>query len=98
MIPGYKSLSYNVKVELEGDEWTLYKPLPIFTADDPCSDLDYQALYSAGHVSPTIGEQEPDVTPADFAPSEDAQPLLALLSIQKKLSPSDKRNMSYLFL
>jgi len=74
----------------------LYLSLQLMTLAG--SDLDYQALYSAGHVSPTIGEQEPDVTPADFAPSEDAQPLLALLRIQKKLSPSDKRHICYLFL
>jgi len=74
----------------------LYLSLQLMTLAG--SDLDYQALYSAGHASPTIGEQEPDVTSVDFSPSEDAQPLLALLRIQKKLSPSDKRNMSYLFL
>jgi len=40
---------------------------PILAANDPGIGLDSWALYSTGHISP-IGEQEPDDTPADFAP------------------------------
>jgi len=68
---------------------------PILAADDPGIGLDSSwALYSTGHIRP-IGEQEPDDTPADFAPNEQGCSACAYYThkLQKTLSPSNKRHV-----
>ena len=69
-----------MKVELE-DGCTIYTPLHIIAADDPCIVLGSQAVHSACHVSP-IGELTVNkslMTLIDFDHNVDAQPLLAPL-------------------
>jgi len=62
--------------------------------DDPGIDLDSQDLHPADlSHGDFVSEQEPDSAPSESAPEEDAQPLLAFLSNQKKLAPNDIRHV-----
>jgi len=62
--------------------------------NDSGSNLDPQDMHPADLIHDDfVGEQESDVMSPEPDPNEDAQPLLAFLSNQKKLAPNDSRHV-----